>query len=400
MEKKRLPQLCDNKACTGCLACVNACNQGALTVAKDEEGFYRPSLKAELCVMCGLCEKSCSIITPSKRQNESDIKVYAAWHKDEAIHARSTSGGAFSALASVVLEKGGVVFGASYADGLTIKHIEVCNEVGLDKLRLSKYAQSYVGDTYQQVKKRLVEGRWVLFVGTPCQVAGLKNYLRKDYENLLLVDFICHGVPSNDILQAYLKWLEKKYGRVNHINFRDKRKGWYDALRVIKSETGKEMIMRGTDDNYWVGFSINNDLQESCYNCVNQGFPRFSDITIADFWGLGKRIPFGHKEEIEKGVSMIVVNNRKAMTLFKEASKNLYVVERTINETISGNKTAVQSSRRPKSRDTLYKDLQTMDYDDFHKKYMSTTLKQKTVKFFREYLPFPVIKYIRLRSQK
>lgn len=400
MENKRLPQLCDNKACTGCLACVNACNQGALAVTKDDEGFYRPLLNAEKCVKCGACEKTCPIITPTKRLDEKDLIVYAAWHKDEAIRARSSSGGAFSALASVVLEKGGVVFGASYAEDLTIKHIEVCDEAGLEKLRLSKYAQSYIGDSYQQVKKRLAEGHMVMFVGTPCQVAGLKNYLRKDYENLLLVDFICHGVPSNDMLQAYLKWLEKKYGRVDHINFRDKRKGWYDALRVIKSETGKEMVMRGADDNYWVGFSINNDLQESCYNCINQGFPRCSDITIADFWGLGKRVPFGHKEEIEKGVSMIVVNDSKAMTLFKEASKNLYVIERTISETISGNKTAVRSSHRPKSRDTLYKDLQTMDYDDFCKKYMSTTLKQKAVKFFREYLPFPVIKYIRLRSQK
>lgn len=401
MENKRLPQLCDNKTCTGCLACVNACSQGALTINKDDEGFYRPQLNAEKCVMCGLCEKSCPIITPVKRQDESDIKVYAAWHKDKAIRAKSTSGGAFSALASVVLGKGGVVYGASYAEDLKIKHIEVSDEAGLEKLRLSKYAQSLVGDnTYQQVKKRLVEGRWVMFVGTPCQVAGLKNYLHKDFDHLVLVDFICHGVPSIDMLQAYTKWLEKRHSKINHVNFRDKRKGWYDALRVIKTESGEEKVMRGADDNYWVGFSINNDLQESCYNCVNQGFPRCSDITIADFWGLGKRVPFGHKEEIEKGVSMIAVNNKKAMPLFEEASNSLFIFERTTSETISGIKTAVQSNHRPKSRDTLYNDLRSMDYDDFRKKYMATTWKQKAVKIFREYLPFPVIKYIRLRSQK
>lgn len=400
MENKRLPQLCDNKTCTSCLACVNSCNQDALSVVKDDEGFYRPQLNTEKCVKCGLCEKGCPIITPVKRQNEHELKIYAAWHKNEVIRAKSTSGGAFSALASVVLNKGGVVFGASYGDDLQIKHIEVCDEVGLDKLRLSKYAQSHVGNSYQQVKKRLLEDRMVMFVGTPCQVAGLKNYLHKEYDNLILVDFICHGVPSIDMLQGYTKWLEKRYGKVNHINFRDKRKGWYDALRVIRSVTGNEKVMRGDDDNYWVGFSINNNLQESCYNCVNQGFPRCSDITIADFWGLGKRVPFGHKEEIEKGISMIAVNNQRIMPFFEEASENLIVFERTTSETISGNKTAVQSSHRPKSRDTLYKDLRTMDYDDFRKKYMSTTLKQKAVKFFREYLPFSVIKYIRLRSQK
>lgn len=394
MENKKLPQLCDNKTCTGCLACVNACNQCALTVIKNNEGFYRPQLNAEKCVKCGLCERSCPIITPVNRQKESDLKIYAAWHKDEAIRAKSTSGGAFSAFASVVLNKGGVVFGASYSDGLQIKHIEVCDEAGLDKLRLSKYAQSYVGDTYQQVKKRLAEGRLVMFVGTPCQVAGIKNYLHRDYDNLILVDFICHGVPSIDVLQAYKNWLEKKYGTINHINFRDKRKGWCDALRVIKTKDGKEKVMRGTDDNYWVGFSINNDFQESCYNCVVQGFPRCSDITIADFWGLGKRATFGHKKEIEKGVSMIAVNNMKAMPLIKEASVNLYLEERIVEEAIKGDKSA-SSHYRPKCRDILYKDLQTMEYEDFRKKHMATTLPQKVRKIIREYFPSSIIKYIR-----
>ena len=400
MENKRLPQLCDNKTCTGCLACVNACNKEALTMTTDKEGFYRPLFNENLCVSCGLCEKSCPVISPVKRNDENDIKVFAAWHKNETIRAKSTSGGAFSALASTILNKGGFVYGAAYTDDLHIKHIEIDAESDLDKLRLSKYAQSCTDDTFKHVKKRLVEGHLVVFVGTPCQVAGLKNFLHRDYENLLLVDFICHGVPSNDMLQAYLHWVEKKHGKVNHINFRDKRKGWYDALRVIKTEKDKDIVMRGNNDNYWVGFSINNDLQESCYNCVAQGFPRCSDITIADFWGIGRKVPFGHKNEIEKGISMIIVNNRKVMPLFEEASETLYVVERTTSEAISGNKTAIQSSHRPKSRNTIYKDLQIMDYDEFRKKYMATTLKQKAVKIFREYLPASIVKHIRLKGQK
>ena len=400
MESKKFPQLCDNKTCTGCMACVNSCNKGALLITQDEEGFYRPHLNAELCVKCGLCESACPIINPVKEQEDINLKVYAAWHKDAFIRAKSTSGGAFSALAEVVLNQGGVVFGAAYTDDLRIEHIEVTDEVGLEKLRLSKYAQSYVGKCFTQVKTRLKEGRPVMFVGTPCQVAGLKNFLHEDYNNLLLVDFICHGVPSIDMLQSYLHWLEERHGKVSHINFRDKRKGWYDALRVIKSENGKEKVMRGRDDNYWVGFSVNNNLQESCYHCLAQVFPRCSDITIADFWGLGQKISFGYKEEIEKGVSMIAVYNNKALHCLKEASTNLFIMERTESEMINGNKSAIQSSLRPKNRDSIYKDLSSMDYGAFSKKYMSTTTKQKLVKLFREYFPFSIIKYIRLLRQK
>lgn len=401
MENKRLPQLCDNKTCTGCLACVNACNQDALTITKDDEGFYRPRLNVEKCIICGLCEKSCPILTPAKRQDERDIKVYAAWHRDEVIRAKSTSGGAFSALASVVVRKGGVVFGASYTEDLTIKHIEVSDEAGLERLRLSKYAQSLVGDTLQLVKKRLLEGRMVLFVGTPCQVAGLKNYLHKDYDNLILVDFYCHGVPSIDLLQQYVKWLEAKHGKIQNLVFRDKRKGWYDSLRVIEKANGKHCILKGNDDAYWEAFNhYDNSMQECCYACKVQGLPRISDITIADFWRIGHIIPFGHIDEIEKGVSLVAVNNPQKISFIKESESLMYIEPRTIEESIKGNPASIKSSIRPMDRDTLYKDLRIMSFDDLRSKYMATTWKQKAVKIFREYLPYPIIKYIRLKKQK
>lgn len=401
MKNKNLPKLCDDKICTGCLACVNACNNGALTCSTDDEGFYRPRLNTDECVMCGLCESSCPIITPVVRQEKDNLKVYAAWHIDDNVRAKSTSGGVFTALASVILNRGGMVYGAAYTSDLHIEHIGVEDEVGLEKLRLSKYAQSCTDDIFVQVRQRLVEGRMVMFVGTPCQVAGLKNYLHKDYDNLLLVDFICHGVASMDFLHVYIHWLEEKYGKVNNFNFRDKRKGWYDSLRVIEIDDKKEQIIRGGDDNYWVAYNNkNNSLQESCYNCPFQNFPRCSDITIADFWRIGHHIPFGHIDEIEKGVSLIAVNDVKAMTFVDEASTNLYMEERTLQEVIEGNKAAVESSARPVSRDTIYKDIRSMNYEDFYKKYMSTTWKQDAVKIFREYLPFSMIKYIRMRKQK
>lgn len=401
MESKRLPQLCDDKKCTGCMACINACNADAMTRCSNEEGFYRPKLDADKCVRCGLCEKSCPVLNkPNTHFSSEGLKVYAVWHKDDNIRKNSSSGGAFTALAETVLKKGGVVFGAAYDDDMRIEHVATENIEGLDRLRLSKYAQSRVGNTMRQVRDYLRSGRFVMYVGTPCQVAGLKLFLNKDYENLLTVDIICHGVPSIAFLQKYLEWLGNKYGKVKHINFRDKRKGWYDALRVITTQQNTESVMKGENDNYWVGFSNNNNLQYSCYNCLFQTFPRVSDITIADFWGIGKQFPFGHKEEIEKGISMVVVNNSRKQYFFEEATEKMFVEERNIEEARIGNSTALKESRCPASRATIYQDLQSMDYDSFRKKYLGTTKKQDLVKLFREWLPSGIVKWVRLRSQK
>lgn len=399
MGNKILPRLCDDKKCTGCLSCVNACKVGALGITTNNEGFYRPKLDKDKCVMCGLCEKSCPVLhKPEIRVVADELKVYAAWHKDGNIRANSSSGGAFTALAEVVLEKGGVVFGAAYEEDMSIKHIAVEGVSGLERLRLSKYAQSCVGDTMKQVREYLHLGRQVLYVGTPCQLAGLKQFLHKDYDNLLAVDIICHGVPSMAFLQKYLEWLGTKYGKIEHINFRDKRKGWYDALRVIRTKKS-EKVMKGENDNYWVGFNNNNNLQYCCYTCTFQNFPRVSDITIADFWGIGKQKSFVYKEEIEKGISMIVVNNPNKQHYLDSAAKRMFVEERSLDEAKIGNNTALTESHCPIARAAIYQDLQSMDYDVFRKKYLSTTKKQTIVKLFRERLPYRIIKWIRLFSQ-
>ena len=399
-QNKRLPKLCDDNNCTGCLACVNACNNGALSIHANQEGFYRPLLDADKCVRCGLCEKSCPVINKPVANSSTSLEVFAAWHLDDNVRRQSSSGGAFTALAENILNKGGVVFGAAYDENMRIEHIAVEKADGLKALRLSKYAQSYIGETFKEVNKLLRKGRVVMYVGTPCQIAGLKKYLRKDYENLLAVDIICHGVPSMLFLQSYLTWVEGKYGKIEHINFRDKRKGWYDALRVVKTAIGGEKVLKGDNDNYWVGFSNNNNLQYSCYKCQFQAFPRVSDMTIADFWGIGKTKPFGHKKEIERGVSMIVVNNPAKKHYLDIPKDRMYIEHRSLEEAKLGNSTALKESHCPASRATIYSDLKTMDYDAFSVKYLSASSKQKLVKIFREYLPSGIVKYIRLRNQK
>lgn len=400
MENKKLPELCTDKDCTGCMACVNSCTKHALTQIVNDEGFYRPLLNTSICVGCLLCEKHCPILNPIERHKNEDIKVYAAWNLNEQVRLESSSGGAFSALAESVLERGGVVVGAEYTSEMTIQHRMIDNVEDLKYLRLSKYAQSSISEIFIGIKEKLSAGLEVLFVGTACQVAGLHSFLGKKYNNLITADLICHGVPSINFLQTYLEWIGGKIGAVNWINFRDKQKGWYDNLRVIRNDDGECYSMKGINDAYWIAFNRNSCLQESCYNCKVQGFPRCSDITLADYWKIGQRIPFGHKDEIEKGVSLIILNNLEKKWILEQASVKMYIEERTFEEAIGGNQAGVKSSMRPTYRENFYKDLSTMDFDSFIGKYMKPNGKEQLMKFFRERLPFWFIKQIRLSKQK
>lgn len=399
MDNKTLPELCSDEICTGCMACANICPVSAIEVKQNDEGFYRPAVSADKCIGCKKCEHTCPVINPPIAFNEVD-HVYAAWHKNENIRLNSSSGGAVSALAQAILDENGIVAGAAYTDNLHIRHIIISEERDLEKLRLSKYAQSDIGLCYKEIKKKLDEGRPVLFCGTPCQAAGIRKFIGEKYDNLIVCDFICHGVPSPLMLQKYTDWINKKYQIVTqNINFRDKRKGWYDALRVVKSN-GKEYVLKGKYDSYWIGFNYNLDLQLSCYDCRFLGLRRFSDITIADFWGLGTSVPFEHKDQIEKGISMIMCNSSKGFSLFQRSIKNLNAYERDTDEIVKTNKAIIQSSTKPKIRDNFYKELKNSDFDSFINKSLKPDFKTKIVKIMREYLPLSLIKIIRMKNLK
>lgn len=396
-----LPQLCSDDTCTGCGACASVCEKEAIQLLPNEEGFYRPQIDSSKCVSCGLCEKICPVLNPLKdKSSYADSLVYAAWNKDEKVRAESSSGGAFSALADTVLEMGGVVCGAAYMNDMSVEHICIENKADLPKLRLSKYVQSYTGRVFRQIQKYARQGKPVLFCGTPCQTAGLISFLRKDYPNVYVCDFICHGVPSPYMYKRYLDWVESRYGKVVHVNFRHKKKGWYDALRVMTFKDGRQKAMKGKNDAYWVPFNNNNNLQLSCYDCRFLGFPRKTDITIADFWGIGKNYPFGHIGEIEKGVSLLIGNSEKGISLIRRSEDKMMCFERTLDEAIEKNQAGVHSCARPASRENFYHDLSHFSFDEMLAKYMTPTVKIRLVKFFREYLPFSLIKYIRTRGQK
>lgn len=402
MINQNLPRLCDDSVCTGCGACSSVCEQKALNLISGNEGFYRPLINTDKCISCGLCEKVCPVLNGVKTNSSLENPlVYAAWNKDENVRAESSSGGVFSALAETVLEMGGIVCGAAYANDMSVSHICIEKKSDLSKLRLSKYVQSYIGDAFRNVKEYAKQGRTVLFCGTPCQAAGLRNFLRKDYPNIICCDFICHGVPSPLMYKKYLEWIEGKYGKVSHINFRHKKKGWYDSIRMITFINGKTKILKGKDDAYWVPFNNRNcNLQYSCYNCHFLGFPRKADITIADFWGIGKSIPFGHIDEIEKGVSLLIGSTDKGVSLINQSKDKMECFERTIEEAINHNQASVGSSKLPQSRRKFYQDLEQLSFDEMQRKYMVPDVKTRLVKLFREYMPFGFVKFIRMKGQK
>jgi coenzyme F420-reducing hydrogenase beta subunit len=385
MEKNRSPKLCDPLICTGCAACRNACPQEAIKMEPGTDGFLRPVIDPDQCIKCLLCEKACPVLISSKSSNEDKPAVFACWNKDCQIRKESSSGGAFSALAMSVLTNGGYVIGAGYDASMTVKH-QICHSVeDLQRLRGSKYVQSDIGLTYRDVKKILSEGvKPVLFVGTPCQVAGLRSYLRKDYANLYCCDFICHGTPSPLLFKEYLRWVESiKHIRISSFNFRHKHSGWYDALRVANGNG----YMKGKLDAYFFGFNRDITLRESCYHCPAIGLPRKGDITVADYWGVGMMYRFEALHEISNGISLVMLNNEKGKMLFEQSQSYMHWSLGSLDEALSRNQPMIRASHRPQSRDTFYDDLHRFGFEYVRRKYLRINGKSRVIAWARENLP-------------
>ena len=366
-----MPTLATKDICTGCMACLNACAKGALTFVKDEEGFLQPSVNADLCVECGLCERSCPEMQKQFHQHNEEPEVYAGWNKiDRRV---SSSGGAFSSIARYVLSLGGVVFGATLDEKLICKHIEVDSLQGLDRLRGSKYIQSYIGTVYKEVKRHLLCDQYVLFTGTPCQVSGLKSYLGKNYENLITIDLICHGVPSQEVFSSYIEKLKKRLGlaedeEVQNYEFR-RRDGWGFAPSVTTTMNNCRHLY-GVDSLYMSAFDKAATFRRSCYTCHYSTANRVGDFSIGDFWGLGHHgVTF--KYDMTKGVSLLIVNSEKGRTIFNELGNENFYEKRTLEEAAAGNHNLTNVSRLPNNRDAIIKAFleDEMSLDDIEIKY-------------------------------
>ena len=294
-----------SKSCTGCGACVNICPQHCISMVEDKEGFLYPTVNQENCINCGLCEKVCPVLNILPTTDPTS--TYAAFFEDDGIRKKSSSGGVFYALAKRTIQQGGIVFGAGFSDRFKVEHQAVDSESKIETLMKSKYVQSDVGNQYQAVKRCLLQGIKVLFVGTPCQVAGLHLYLQRKYENLITVDFICHGVPSPGVWSRYLQELEKEQqSDAVSVDFIDKNGGWGVCLKIVfaNGEIASEIP---SESPYLGAFLQNIILRNSCYNCKIKGCYQ-SDITIGDYWGIKKIHPELYSE---KGVSLVLVNTKE-----------------------------------------------------------------------------------------
>ena len=360
-------ELCPSNECTGCGACYNVCPHHSITMVESYEGFLYPHIDSDLCVECGLCQKVCPIITPPDKSEEK-TEVFAAWNKDDGIRTTSSSGGMFYTLASEVISKGGVVFGAVLDGDGNVFHAEAKNLQDLHSMQGSKYVQSDTNVIYREAIKYLKEGKTVLFTGTPCQVAAMKAYaLNKNYENILLVDIVCHGVPSNKLFKDYLDKLERKVGKIDKSSFCFRKlDAWGYAPSVEFAGSGRK-ILPPEMNVYMSHFLASYTFRESCYACRFATTPRTSDITIADFWGIGKDTPF--TEDTSKGCSLVLVNTEKGRRYFEDIKSELFYEKRNLSEALYVNHQLYRSSVRPKQRNKAYRYFFMHDIQSIYAKY-------------------------------
>ena len=345
-----MPVLATKETCTGCSACANICPHDAICVSPDPSGFLMPEVNEKKCVECKLCEKACPIVNGVNLKHPEVTDVYAFW--DNKTRTESSSGGAFSAIAGWVLDRGGVVFGAVWRNGFKCAHISCESWDKLPALRGSKYLQSDIEQTFVEARQALRNGRYVLFTGTPCQIAGLRSFLIKPYEKLVTVDIVCHGVPSNALFINYIDKLKSgysKYASATGFEFRNSR-GWGYA----QSATGENCrlgTLVGVPNLYMSAFEKAAIFRESCYDCHFNGLARVGDITIADFWGIGASgKPFRH--DVTKGVSLILINSDSGKAIVENLT-DCFIEKRDLNEATKLNHNLVGSSKRPSYRNEL-----------------------------------------------
>ena len=383
----------DYEKCTGCGACVQRCPKRCISWTEREFGFRYPQIDKDACVNCGQCEKVCPI--DKALEVSAEQKAYAAVHKDDEVLAKSTSGGAFTAIADAVFAQGGIVYGAAMLDGMQVKHIRTSGKDDFEGLRSSKYLQSDTGTTYQMVEQDLKQGKTVLYSGTPCQIDGLKNFLGKDYENLYTADIVCHGVGSQAYFDKYMDYARERYGKIKALRFRSKEyAGWScgGGVVVVDSSDCLKKIPYRDFDNYYYSYFLSGDIyRKSCYSCKYANTNRVGDFTLGDYWGVeALNLPL----QTENGCSLLLVNNRHAMQLLDEI-ESLDRVETTVEQAAHCNKQLNAPSKLMDSRQNRIGEYESMSGQQIQKEYLKNHRKTVVKGQLKALMPYKLKLLIR-----
>lgn len=345
--------ICEQHLCTGCGLCATLCPTSSIMMKTGKLGHLFPIIDNEKCINCGLCTKKCPSINPIEFSMPQH--AYAAWSKDEYDYRSSTSGGVSSVLSQFIIRQGGVVYGCTVLPGARIEHIRIDHEEDLYKIKGSKYVQSSIVGILPQIKKDVRDNRLVLFIGTPCHVAAVKRLFKDIPDNLFLVDLVCHGTPSQQSLSSYLK-PQIPIETIDDIKFRS------DKNYIINVYSNNSIVYTSPDrhkDYYLGAFYDGYSLRESCYQCRYAKSKRGSDITIGDFWGLGKESSCDEIPEHKYGISLVLPNTDKGQIFFHDISHFMNVFERPISEAIHGNQRLVHPVEKTKGM-YIYRFLQPL----------------------------------------
>lgn len=378
-------QITHKSACCGCNACGDVCPKQAISFKTDNEGFWYPKVDVEKCVDCGLCEKVCPIINIKelKKNDLPESVCYAAEHKNLEVVFDSTSGGMFSALADIMYKSKGYVGGAIFNEDFSVKHYISNDKNDLPKLRSSKYLQSHLDGFYKQVKSLLTAGEKVLVCGAPCQMAALRAFLQKDYENLIIADFVCRGINSPKVWGKYIDSFEERYGSpVVYAKSKSKEFGWRNLTQKVILADGRHIYETKDQSIFTKGYLRTGVYcRPSCYDCVFKGFPRIADITLADFWGIEDVEPSMDKN---LGTSLVMLNSRKGADFFRKVESRIRAIPVSIQCIMAKNSALVKPLNAPLvDRTRFFEDLDKMTFTELANKYILSkepSIKQKIKK--------------------
>jgi len=389
----------NKKDCCGCGACLNICSEKAISMKIDEYGFIFPEINYENCNNCGLCKKVCAF-QKDRLSNGEPLSTYAAVNKDKDILLNSSSGGVFASLSHFVFEKNGIVFGSAYNKELQPEHISVDNPIDMKKLQGSKYVQSYINHTYQEAQKYLKEGKWVLFTGTPCQIAGLNSFLDRKYERLITADLICHGVPNAEFFGDYINYLEEKYkGEIISFNFRNKSKGWFLMGKVIfkrKKNWLSKYVLPGM--SYYYSYFLKKHIyRDSCYNCKYACGKRPGDFTLGDYWGIEK---FHPEINTKNGVSVLLVNSMKAQSLLSKVQENIHLIKSSFKKAKVHNRQLRKPPEKSGQREDIFNTWRRNGVNALSREYYRLNKKRYYVSIIKNMVPYKLKRLLPYRIKK